>query len=345
VLTPAATAEALCIYKGVNNARTTIRQEYADASWVVRARVLSATNGVVEAGKLDAGSPWTLYHLQVVHSYKGKPPQRIAFFTMRNSGGFYMDRPWVPLPRGHDLGGEYLLFLNPVAPYRGQPGLSAERPSSLTTAASLDRGVKFRPGRADCWHHSQLDAECPFSTHCGRWQGAAGSTLRSWALQQKDGTMTNPLTMKLEQFTSFAPEERQRLDQLLSYPTQTYPRGRTIIREREKVDDIHLVLTGLAARSKTLRSGERQFMALLVPRDLCDVEVFVLEGNGPRHHRFDRNDMRAHPGQGDRGAADRVDEAHQSAVVEHYDRLSGSARVDRRPWKPGFYRADRAPHV
>jgi CRP-like cAMP-binding protein len=84
--------------------------------------------------------------------------------------------------------------------------------------------------------------------------------------------------MKLEQFTAFDPEERQRLDQLLSYPTETYSRGRTIIREGEKVDDIHLVLTGLAARSKTLRSGERQFMALLVPGDLCDVEVFVLEG-------------------------------------------------------------------
>ena len=90
--------------------------------------------------------------------------------------------------------------------------------------------------------------------------------------------MANPLVMKLEQFTSFDPEERQRLDQLFSYPTKTYGRGRTIIREGEKVDDIHLVLTGLAARSKTLRSGERQFMALLVPGDLCDVEVFVLEG-------------------------------------------------------------------
>ena len=90
--------------------------------------------------------------------------------------------------------------------------------------------------------------------------------------------MTNPLTMKLEQFTNFDPEERQRLDQLLSYPTETYVRGRTIIREGEKVGDVHLVLTGLAARSKTLRSGERQFMALLVPGDLCDVEVFVLEG-------------------------------------------------------------------
>ncbi len=90
--------------------------------------------------------------------------------------------------------------------------------------------------------------------------------------------MANPLTMKLEQFTAFDPEERQRLDQLLSYPTKSYERGRSIIDEGEKVDQIHLVLTGLAARAKTLRSGARQFMALLVPGDLCDVEVFVLEG-------------------------------------------------------------------
>lgn len=90
--------------------------------------------------------------------------------------------------------------------------------------------------------------------------------------------MANPLTMRLEQFTSFDPDERQRLDQLLSYPTKTYARGETIIAEGEKVDNIHLVLTGLAARSKTLRNGERQIMALLVPGDLCDIEVFVLEG-------------------------------------------------------------------
>jgi CRP-like cAMP-binding protein len=84
--------------------------------------------------------------------------------------------------------------------------------------------------------------------------------------------------MKLEQFTPFDPEERQRLDELLNYPTKTYARGSVIIGEGEKVDDVHLVHTGLAARSKTLRSGDRQLMALLVPGDLCDVEVFVLEG-------------------------------------------------------------------
>ena len=88
--------------------------------------------------------------------------------------------------------------------------------------------------------------------------------------------VTNPLTMKLEQFVKFTPDERQRLDQLLGYPTETYRKGARILTEGQKVDTIHLVLTGLAARSKTLSSGDRQIMALLVPGDLCDVEVFVL---------------------------------------------------------------------
>ena len=89
--------------------------------------------------------------------------------------------------------------------------------------------------------------------------------------------MANPLTMKMEQFTRFDPEERQRLNELLSYPTKSYSRGEDIIPEGEKVDEIHLVLTGLAARTKLLRGGERQIMAFLVPGDLCDVEVFILE--------------------------------------------------------------------
>jgi CRP-like cAMP-binding protein len=89
--------------------------------------------------------------------------------------------------------------------------------------------------------------------------------------------MSNPLTMKLEQFTSFEPSERMRLDELLNYPRKTFARGKDIIREGDKVDDIHLVLTGLATRSKTLLDGSRQLMAFLVPGDLCDLEVFVLE--------------------------------------------------------------------
>ena len=89
--------------------------------------------------------------------------------------------------------------------------------------------------------------------------------------------MANPLTMKLEQFTPFDPAERQQLNDLLSYPTRTFARGETIIQTGDKVRNIHLVLTGLATRAKTLASGDVQMMAFLIPGDLCDVEVFILE--------------------------------------------------------------------
>jgi hypothetical protein len=32
-----------------------------------------------------------------------------------------MDKPWVRLPAGHDVGGEYLLFLNPVKLFGYEP--------------------------------------------------------------------------------------------------------------------------------------------------------------------------------------------------------------------------------
>jgi CRP-like cAMP-binding protein len=83
--------------------------------------------------------------------------------------------------------------------------------------------------------------------------------------------------MKLEQFMRFDQAERSRLDSLLGTARKDYPRGSTIIGEGEKVGNIHLVLTGLAARAKTVPDGGRQIMAFLVPGDLCDVEVFVLE--------------------------------------------------------------------
>jgi len=114
-------AAALCSYNGLDDARTTMAQEFADSRWVVHARVVNAKDGFVERGKPDTGMGYTVYTLSVLHSYKGHPSRRIRFFTKRNSGGFYMDRSWVPLPKGHYIGGEYLLFLNPISSHRGQP--------------------------------------------------------------------------------------------------------------------------------------------------------------------------------------------------------------------------------
>lgn len=76
---------------------------------------------MIGKGKPDAYARWTTYRLAVIHAFKGRPPNELKFYTTRDSGGFYMDRPWVDLPKGHDVGGEYLLFLNPIPAYAGRP--------------------------------------------------------------------------------------------------------------------------------------------------------------------------------------------------------------------------------
>jgi len=100
---PTWSGHALCIYKGQMYAKTTLSQEFYDARWVVRARVTAADNHWSTEAP-DEDDPWTLYHLQVITLFKGKPQPRIELFTYHNSGGFYLD-----------LGGEYLLFLDPVS--------------------------------------------------------------------------------------------------------------------------------------------------------------------------------------------------------------------------------------
>ena len=89
--------------------------------------------------------------------------------------------------------------------------------------------------------------------------------------------MTNPWTMKMEQFTHFSDEERATLDTLISKRQQQHQPGEDIIKEGEHSPDCHVVLSGLACRYKLLPDGGRQIMAFLVPGDLCDAEIFILK--------------------------------------------------------------------
>lgn len=88
--------------------------------------------------------------------------------------------------------------------------------------------------------------------------------------------MTNALTMKLEQFCSFSPENRHKLDQLASGKLKTWPAKKDIIADGDSVDHIHLVVSGIAMRNKLMSDGRRQIVAFMIPGDLCDLEVFVL---------------------------------------------------------------------
>ncbi len=122
-------AHALCIYKGELYAETSVSQEFEDARWVVKAKVLSATDHFIEGEE-----PWTEYQLEVQNAFKGTPPRRLRFFTFRNSGGFYLDRG-----QEHDLGGEYLLFLNPTASSSAIPAAA-----SGTVSVNYSCGVSAR---------------------------------------------------------------------------------------------------------------------------------------------------------------------------------------------------------
>jgi hypothetical protein len=150
-------ARAFCIYNDVFSAKTSIPQEFRDSKWVVRAIVLSAKDKWS-----DEEDSWAVYVIKVTHAYKGKPPKYLRFFTYRDSGGFYMDRPWMNLPDGHDIGGTYLLFLNPIGVRKGDPteakgavfvnyscGVSgpweAVRPSARRMLENLERNPQMAP--------------------------------------------------------------------------------------------------------------------------------------------------------------------------------------------------------
>lgn len=124
-------ANAVCIYHGKMYAKTTLAQEFADSQWVVRVKVVAADNHWS-----DEDVSWTIYHLQVMTAFKGKPPARIEMFTYRDSGGFYLDKGMV-----NDLGGEYLLFLDPVSDRESAP-----------TAARHAMEVNYSCGQSKAWN-------------------------------------------------------------------------------------------------------------------------------------------------------------------------------------------------
>ncbi len=81
----------------------------------------------------------------------------------------------------------------------------------------------------------------------------------------------------MEQYTRFSDEERRMLDALVSERQMSHAPREDIIREGTHSPDCHVILSGLACRYTILPNGSRQIMAFLVPGDLCDAEIFILD--------------------------------------------------------------------
>lgn len=84
-----------------------------------------------------------------------------------------------------------------------------------------------------------------------------------------------PLVAKLETVARLSAGDREALA-ALSVNVREMDARRTIIREGERPDHVHLMLEGWAARYKLLANGSRQITAFLIPGDFCDLHVTIL---------------------------------------------------------------------
>jgi CRP-like cAMP-binding protein len=86
----------------------------------------------------------------------------------------------------------------------------------------------------------------------------------------------SPLIRKLEQFTSLTENDRRSLEGAAGEQVDYAPK-QDVICQGDRPDHVHLLLEGWACRYKILHNGNRQIMAYLIPGDLCDVHVTLLD--------------------------------------------------------------------
>ena len=87
--------------------------------------------------------------------------------------------------------------------------------------------------------------------------------------------MTNPLLARLRVLTSLSEDDLDGLGDACT-ATQVYPAHADLVPEGHGTDRLHVVLDGWACRYRVLDDGRRQFPALLLPGDICDIDGFLL---------------------------------------------------------------------
>lgn len=87
--------------------------------------------------------------------------------------------------------------------------------------------------------------------------------------------MSDPLITKLARFTSLDEADRAALARL-SVDVRDVSGGDLIL-EGDQPEHVLLLVEGWACRYKSLPDGKRQITAFLIPGDLCDVHIFVLD--------------------------------------------------------------------
>lgn len=88
--------------------------------------------------------------------------------------------------------------------------------------------------------------------------------------------MANPLARKLNRYVHLSDADRIWLFEALG-PTRTVPARSDIIREGDDPRAVNVILEGWAYRYRQLKDGRRQIVSILLPGDLCDPHIFLLD--------------------------------------------------------------------
>lgn len=86
----------------------------------------------------------------------------------------------------------------------------------------------------------------------------------------------NAFLRKLECFNPLSQSDRDHLNTICG-STRVVPRGTDLVREGDSTDVVHIILEGFAIRHKVVGDGTRQIFSYLVPGDICDLHVALLE--------------------------------------------------------------------
>jgi CRP-like cAMP-binding protein len=87
---------------------------------------------------------------------------------------------------------------------------------------------------------------------------------------------STPLIHKLSQYAPVSDEDVALLTRATRNVRLFGPREE-IIKEGDRPENVHLIIEGWAVRYKLLEDGSRTIMACLIPGDLCDVQIALLD--------------------------------------------------------------------
>ena len=87
---------------------------------------------------------------------------------------------------------------------------------------------------------------------------------------------TNALLTKLRLLTALTDDELTLVGEACA-TVRTFAAGSDIVQEGGSSDHLHVLTDGWACRYKTLADGRRQFPAILIPGDTCDIDGLLVE--------------------------------------------------------------------